>query len=280
MSWKSIQIGTYMIHTIQNRHGLNMEICVEEHLPQKGLVFILHGLGGFKDQPHITSWAKTFSDEHFTVVRYDGTHSFGASDGGYEDATVTTFMNDLEDVIAWASKQIWYEEPFWLVGHSLGGMAILLYAEEHPQLIRGIAPIASDLSGTISLQSPKYQGNTILADWKRTGWREEVSSDKKRIKRLKWSHMENRLLYDVFPQANKLTMPVLLIVGTDDISTTPDQQQLLFDQIPGEKELYVIPNASHNFPNSQHRSMIEKYMHQWIQKIISLVYDTSYHRWQ
>lgn len=50
---------------IKNRKGQKIAVVVEKLEEQKGLAFVMHGLGGFKEQPHIIKNAShTFREEH------------------------------------------------------------------------------------------------------------------------------------------------------------------------------------------------------------------------
>lgn len=118
---------------IKNRKGQKIVVLLEITDKSKGLAFIMHGLSGFKEQSHIEIFAKAFKNKGISVVRFDTTNTYGESDGKYEDATTTNYYEDLEDVIAWAKNQIWFISPFWLAGHSLGGICITLYAEKYPK---------------------------------------------------------------------------------------------------------------------------------------------------
>ncbi|MBI2112842.1 alpha/beta hydrolase [Candidatus Woesearchaeota archaeon] len=270
---------------IKNRKGLKMSVIVEtpnpkQHLKEEGtpkskivtqkeLAFVMHGLGGFKEQIHIHTFADAFRNEGCVVVRFDTTNTLGLgeSEGKYEDATITNYYEDLEDVISWAKSQSWYKEPFWLCGHSLGGISTILFAEKYPAKVKGLAPISTVISGKISLDSPKYKGNDILEQWKKTGWRIEASkSQPGLVKKLKWSHMEDRLAYDVLPQVKKLRMPVLMIVGDKDDSTPVEHQKILFESLPGKKELHIIKEAPHTFVDSEQLLHIEKIFRTWIKK--------------
>src|SRR3990167_5079152 len=122
---------------IKNRKEQKISVWVEGEEKSTPLAFVMHGLGGWKDQPHIKAFAQAFLDSGFTVVRFDTTNTLGESDGSYEDATVTNYYNDLNDIINWASAQEWYTEPFYLVGHSLGGICVALYAESFPENVKG-----------------------------------------------------------------------------------------------------------------------------------------------
>ena len=229
------------------------------------LAFIMRSFGGWKEQPHIQTFAQAFLDQRFTVVRFDTTNTFGESEGKYEDATVTNYYNDFEDVISWAKEQPWYKEPFWLAGHSLGGICTALYAERHPERVAGLAPISTCISGKLSVETKKYK--SILQPWKETGWFEYKSETVSgRIKRLKWSHMVDRMKYDLLPEAKKLTMPVLLIVGELDDGTPPEHQKLLFDALPGPKELHIIKGAKHTFIEPEHLTEIMVLFDRWIKK--------------
>ena len=155
---------------IKNRYGLKIAVLVEKAKIAKGLAFILHGLGGFKEQPHIEIFAQAFKDAGYTVLRYDATNSIGESGGQMEDATTTSYLHDLEDIIAWASQQAWYIEPFVLAGHSLGSLSSLLYAEKNPKKVKAIAPISSVISGELLIDAyNKDKGLVYMKKWEKTG---------------------------------------------------------------------------------------------------------------
>lgn len=250
--------------TIKNRKDQKVVVVIEENQNPKGLAFVMHGLSGSKDQPHIAKFAEAFKNKGFTVVRFDTTNTYGESDGKYEDATTTNYYEDLEDVIAWAKKQNWYKDPFWLAGHSLGGISTILYAEKNPHEVKALAPISTVVSGQLSA---KQRGSEKMKQWEENGFEEEKSgSIPGLIKRTPWSHMQDRLKYDVLPDANKLTMPVLLIVGEKDESTPQAHQQLLFDNLPGQKELHVIKGAPHTFRTPEELEEIKAIFEKWIDK--------------
>jgi pimeloyl-ACP methyl ester carboxylesterase len=249
---------------ISNRKGQKVAVLVEIADSQKGIAFVMHGLSGNKEQLHIQTFAEVWKEHGYTVVRFDTTNTFGESDGDFADATVTNYYQDLEDVIAWASKQEWYEEPFCLEGHSLGGICTALFAEKFPDKVKALAPISTVISGKLSWEKEDPEE---LKDWQQTGWRTESSTRPGVIKRLKWSHMEDRLKYDVIPDANKLTMPVFLLTGELDTSTPPRHQKILFDALSGKKELHIIPGAPHTLKEAAHLSQIKELLSKWVSSL-------------
>ena len=251
---------------IKNRKGQNVAVLVEKAENQKGLAFVMHGLGGFKEQPHIQTYAEAFLDNGYTVVRFDARNTFGESEGNYEDATTTNYYEDLEDVVGWVEKQPWYQEPFCLAGHSLGSLCVALYAENHPEKVRALAPTSTVVSGKLSAETPKHK--EIMEEWKRTGWREEASESKPGlVKRLKSTEMEDRLRYDLLPNAHKLTMPVLLVVGDQDDSTPAEHQRLLYEKLPGKKEIHIVEGARHTFREKIHLEEIRSIFDRWIKSL-------------
>ena len=249
---------------IKNRKNQNISVLIEVADNPKGLVFVMHGLGGFKEQPHIETFAKAFRDNNYTVVRFDTTNSFGESDGDYADATVTNYLEDLEDVIEWSKTQDFYREPFVLCGHSLGGICSALYSQKYSKIIKALIPVSTVISGKLSLET---YSQADLDEWKETGYRTTIGYSSGIEKTLKWSHMEDRLKYNLLDKVNNLKMPVLMISGELDKSTPVEHQQILFDKLPGSKEFHIIPGAPHTFKEEWHLKQIYNYLDNWIKNI-------------
>lgn len=251
---------------IRNRKRQKIAVLVEQASSPVGLVFVMHGLGGFKEQPHIQLVSGVFKENGYTVVRFDTTNTLGESAGSYQYATVTNYSNDLEDVIAWAKKQDWYKEPYILAAHNMGGMCIAMYAAQHPREVKALAPIATLVSGPLSLKALEKKEN--VGAWKATGWLvRESRSIPGTIKRLKWSHMEDRMRYDLLPFARSLTMPVLMVVGDQDYITPPAHQRLLFDALPGPKEFHVLKNGSHRFRDEINLRVLRTILNDWVGRV-------------
>ena len=249
---------------IQNRKSQKISVLVEKQDNQRGLVLVMHGLGGFKEQPHIQAFADSFKEEGFTVIRFDTTNTLGSreSEGNYEDATVTNYFADLEDVIKWARSKEWYEEPFILAGHSLGGLCTSLYAIKYPQEVKALAPLAASLGGKYSFDNkPKEE----IKKWEKEGFSLRKSTSRPGlVRKLKWAYMIDLRKYDLIKDVNKLTMPILLIVGEDDKRHVSDQE-LFFKKLQGKKELHIIKGANHDYKGKLNE--VKKIMKNWIEKL-------------
>ena len=251
---------------IKNRKGQNVVVIVEEFEKQSGPAFVMHGLGGFKEQPHIQIIAESFKEKGYTVVRFDTTNSIGESDGKLEVATITNYYEDLEDVIQWAKNQKWYQEPFCLAGHSLGGFCISWYNVNHPEKVKALAPISTFISGELFIKALKIKEN--VDEWKKRGYREwESSSMPGVVKRLNWSFVPDSLKYDLLTKAKKIKVSVLLIVGDKDEDTPLESQRILYEKLPDKKELHIIKDAPHTFRDDVHLKEIKEIFSKWIDSL-------------
>lgn len=234
---------------IKNRHGLKLVIQVDTPENPKNLVFIAHGQGGHIEQKHIQAFADAFLENDFRVVRFDATHSIGESEGDIKDVTYTGFIEDLEDVINWARTQPWFQQPFALCGHSMGGTSTAWYAEKHPDEILCLAPISTAVNYGLYLPT---MDDDFLKNWRRKGYYESPSNSKPGVvKKIGIQVLEDMKQYDLLVSADKLTMPVLLMAGENDQPTPYEHQKMLFNAILGHnKKLLKIANADHNFRGS------------------------------
>ena len=245
---------------IKNREGQKISVILEKS-DNCGLVFIMHGLGGFKEEVHIATIAKAFRDKNFTVVRFDTRHSLGESDGDYSDANPTNGCQDLEDVINWARTENWYREPFVLAGYSMGGGSILWYGANYSDKVSGLALLSTVIGGHHTLA--RYDKKD-LQEWDATGIQVRPGSDH----HLNWAQFKKDILqYDMVPEAHKFTMPFLMIVGDQDTNTPLEDHMKLYQKVPEPTEMYVIKGASHVISEASHLKEIENILKKWIDKI-------------
>ena len=108
-------------------------------LEPRGVVLIAHCFTCSKDAKGIVRIARALVEEGFAVFRFDFT-GVGESGG---DFSATTFSTNLEDLVAAAAYlRSEYRAPDLLVGHSLGGAAVLAGAKRIPEA-RAVATLAA-----------------------------------------------------------------------------------------------------------------------------------------
>jgi len=83
--------------------------------------------------------------------------------------------------------------------------------------------------------------------------------------------MEDRLQYDILKDEDKLTMPILLMVGSDDAVTPYEHQKILFDALPRQDtaQLLTVENAGHTFrEGSEALTFMKDELDTWIKELL------------
>ncbi len=232
---------------VLNRHGLKMLVHFEPSPQPNGkLAIIQHGYGGYMDELHLVSFAKTFLENGYNVLLTDSSNSMNEADGRIDDATIQTHYEDLQDIIQWTAQQDWHQEPFALLGHSLGGMSVLNYAINNPDKISVLIPAAAVINK--ELMDEAYQKNMPddyqnLINGKTRLKVSEKYPDKNGHQTYHW--FESMKDYDVLPNASNITSPTLLLVGEHDEPTPPEHQKILLESLSCEKEIHIFDKADH-----------------------------------
>jgi len=243
---------------IKNRKNQNIAVVVDKLEESQGMVFLMHGFGCNKEDTCLTAIADCFKKNDYTVIKFDTTNTFGESEGDVVDATFTNFYEDLEDVIDWAKNQDWYEEPFVIAGHSLGGLCGALFSEKFSSKVSAVLLISTLISGSLASE---FYPDELLEKWEKDGFY-ELESEGVEIK-MGWGLVEDGLKYNILENAGQLTMPVLLISGENDFQAPVKHQKLLFNAIPGKKQLEIIKGAGHKF-NCDELERIKILVDNWI----------------
>lgn len=251
--------------SLKNRKGQTIIGVLEEPEGKlKGTCVVQHGWGGHKDKPTVQAIKNAFLESGFQTFNFDTTNSFGESDGEYEKSTLGLHWEDLEDVAKWTQQQEWFKGPLALAGHSKGGYAVARYAEEYPNEVGYLVPVAPVVSGKHSFEVHEKRDPEGLKKWRESGVVESLGTDGN-LKRKHWFQMEERLNHDLLPNADKLVMPTLLIVGSEDESCPPDTVKILFDAIPdGSKAMKVIEGAPHSYNEKEEQDACKDAIIQWL----------------
>ncbi len=107
--------------------------------PTKAMVLFAHCFTCGKDIAAASRISRSLVGRGFAVFRFDFT-GLGSSDGDFSN---TNFSSNIEDLVAAASYlRDNYEAPSLIIGHSLGGTAVLAAASKIPEL-RGVVTIGA-----------------------------------------------------------------------------------------------------------------------------------------
>ncbi len=127
--------------TFPNRKGLQLSAKLE--LPAEGdaqhYALLAHCFTCSKDSTGLVHISRALSARGFGVLRFDFT-GLGHSEGEFADSHFAANVEDLLDAAAFLERE--YKAPEVLVGHSLGGAAVL-FAAPHLPAVRGVVTIAA-----------------------------------------------------------------------------------------------------------------------------------------
>jgi pimeloyl-ACP methyl ester carboxylesterase len=189
-------------------------------------------------------------------------NTIGESGGSMEDATLTNYFEDLEDVTVWASLQAWYKEPFVIAGHSLGGASALMYAAKYPARVKAIVPVSSFIGGELRLET---LDKDEVQEWKKKGFIEEVSKSKPGVvKKISWNFMEDAMQHDMRTLADKITCPALFIVGSEDDMTPAKHQEIIISHLNSPAELHVVEGMEHSPRIPEHNAELKGILLAWL----------------
>ena len=106
----------------------------------RGIAIFAHCFTCSKDLPATTRISRSLADEGFAVLRFDFT-GLGSSDGDFANENFSSNVQDLVAAAQHLEKAVG-QPPNLLIGHSLGGAAVLAAASQIPS-IRGMVTIGA-----------------------------------------------------------------------------------------------------------------------------------------
>lgn len=212
--------------------------------------------------------------DHLGHGKSDGTRVFVQSFDDYLDP----LGKFLESVKRWQPGK-----PVFLVGHSLGGLIAPLFVLKHNPDIPGmilsaplakipehISPLLVTMSKLLSSIVPKLGVDDLDA--------ERISKDPEVVR----AYDEDPLVYRgkttarlgaellkgmqrVQAEASKISIPVLIMQGSDDRLVDPDDGQLLYDLVgSADKTLKMYPGLHHEIFNEPERDQVFADMQAWL----------------
>ncbi len=217
---------------------------------EKTLVLWSHGFASACWTAHNQAFVRAINDNHHPVLQVDATNShINDSAGELHEYTIGCHTQDIRDSLSWVqrAKPGWLSKSFAIAGHSVAGMSALQIAAENPDQTKFVIAASPMISGK-KLKAAWSKDH--LAQWQAAGsFKQDPEPPYNEPGQVPWSIWENDWLkQDLYPLADRLTMPILFLVGFNDAvcpaNDTIEFAKSLPNQHPNNR-IVVIEGADH-----------------------------------
>lgn len=124
-------------HRVHCKLDFPANVGVDDRCP---LLILEHGLTGHMEERHILAVAETARSIGFVVLRVE-LYGHGKSDGAFCDHTVLKWVDQMLDVVDYASG-LPFVTDLYLAGHSQGGLTTMLVGGMERDRLKAILPLA------------------------------------------------------------------------------------------------------------------------------------------
>ena len=202
----------------------------------QGWAILAHCFTRSKDSPTATRMARALAARGIGVLRFD----FAGRGNSGGSLTDTTFAADVEDLVA-AGEAMTREgkTPSILIGHSLGGMAVLMAASEMPG-IRAAATLGApfDIGHVLHVSDPRSL-ETIETE----GEVEVLMAGRPFVVRK--SFVDDFTRHDFASRIAQLRIPLLVLHSPRDATVSIENAARIFTVATHARNFISLDNADH-----------------------------------
>lgn len=237
-----------MFGDIRNLHGERLDYSFHEgEASFKRIVVLGHGVTGNKDRPFVVALANGLAATGISVLRFSFSGN-GDSEGRFIDSTISKEVADLGSVI-----DVLSDYSVCYVGHSMGGAVGVLRASQDSRI-----KLLVSLAGMVHT---KIFAQTEFGD---VTPNEGVMWDKPECP-LSSAYMDDMAqIGSVVDRASRITVPWLLVHGTEDDVVPVGESREIFENASEPKELIELEGADHVFGDESTGIMVTKVV-DWVQ---------------
>ena len=205
------------------------------HLEPRGMALLAHCFSCSKDAKALVRIARALVEEGFAVFRFDFT-GVGDSGGEFADTNFTTNVEDLVAAADYLRQEI--RAPEVLVGHSLGGAAVLAGAKRIPEA-RAVATLAAP-SDTRHLEHTLLHSAPELAE----AGEAELNLLGRPV-RLRKQLLEDLAEVDLESAIAGLDLPLLILHSPQDQIVPVDHARRIYKAARHPKSFVALDGADH-----------------------------------
>jgi uncharacterized protein len=240
---------------IPSRNGLSLAARID--VPEQAhhaTVLFAHCFTCGKDVLAASRISRGLVEQGFAVVRFDFA-GIGASDGEFAESNFSSNVQDILDAVDWLRTH--YQAPDLMIGHSLGGTAVLAASSEVPEA-KGVVTIAAPsdpvhilkLIGETNVQAIELNG---AADVDLEG----------RIFHIKRQFLEDIADHKVLNEVRKLNKPLLIMHAAEDRTVPIEHATAIFHAASHPKSFISLGESDHLVTNKNDAIFIAEMIASW-----------------
>lgn len=242
----------------KNLHGENLAGLLE--IPENPVAYALfaHCFTCGKDVKSASRISRALGEKSIAVLRFDFT-GLGGSDGDFSNSN---FSSNVEDLLAAAEfLKTNYQAPKLLIGHSLGGAAILAAANDIPQAL-AVVTIGSPAEVTHVVKN--FHAN--LASILKHGQSPVTLAGREFI--IKRQFLDDIERQDQNDKISKLGKPLLVFHSPIDKTVSIEQAQKIYQAAKHPKSFISLDTADHLLSNNRDAEYVASCIASWFSRYV------------
>jgi len=226
--------------------------------PIRGFALFAHCFTCSKDLAAARRIAAGLAERGIAVLRFDFT-GLGHSDGEFAN---TTFASNIEDLVAAADwLRVEHRAPTILVGHSLGGAAVLAAAERIPEVM-GVATIGAPADPAHVV----HNFGSRIADIERDGEAEvELAGRRFRVRKAFLDTLRDHGLEDI---VGRLRRDLMIFHAPLDQTVGIDNATRLFVAAKHPKSFVSLDRADHLLTRPEDAAYVAAMLSGWAERFL------------
>ncbi len=247
-------------HRFHNEQGLQLAANVDfpdQHQP-KAFILYAHCFTCSKNLKSIVNIAKTCTEYGYAVFRFDFT-GLSESQGEFEETMLSTNVGDIRSAVAYMKDNL--EAPQLMIGHSMGGVAVLLAATNSPDC-RAVV--------TVATPSDASHLGTVLQSVRDKALREgsadvTIGGKPYRLGRRFFEELEE---HNVKQALGRLDKALLILHSPVDQTVSIDHAANLFKFASHPKSFISLDTADHILTREQDARYVGTLISAWMSRYI------------
>lgn len=212
-----------------------------------------------KDLLAVGNISLALSQKDIAVLRFDFT-GLGQSDGDFSDTNFSSNISDLVSAYNFLKEN--YDAPQILIGHSLGGAAVLYSAEHMPQ-VNSVVTIGAP-------SNPEHVGHLLEND------KEQIESDGQAVVNLggrpftiKKQFLDDLEANSCLTKASNLNKALLILHSPQDTTVGVENAAQIYQSAKHPKSFISLDGADHLLSNKEDSLYAGQMIASWANKYIT-----------